>query len=336
MKKLLTLAAILLLSAGASAQIAAYPQGNSAAIEGYTLPRTIVTVRLTQEREVIIRGPYARYAAQYLGITGAAQSDKESFKLLGAALGYAEEPDPAQTFVFDEKSGAPLKIFRWLTVKPVAADAAPSDMDYDGARIGNRSPFTDVSATPLIYGQTSENVDMGLLIAGKVEAIEKSTEQMAADAAALIFKLRKRRVELICAEQGENVFGAGLGAALSEMDRLEKEYLSLFVGKRYTQVTSITYSVLPEVGKNRVVPCRFSEQKGVVAPSELSARPLTLEFTPLQSGTLSVAPKRSASRAVVIRVPQSNQVRLYDGQDVLATEWVPVFQLGTTMDAPVL
>lgn len=330
----------------AAAQVGAFPQGiGSNTIEGYTLPRTVVSVTLVVEREVILRGPYAKYASQYLGISGAAMSDKQNYRIVDASLGYYEEPDPAQTYHLDQPVDAQSKVFHWLSTaapqKPLLADA-----DFQGAAIGNNNPFTDVSLHPL-YGATVERSGLadgdsfGALPVNRTSAVEKSTEQMASDAAHTIFTLRKRRFDLVTGEMGENVFGAGLEAALKEMDRIEAEYLALFIGKRYTQRIVKTFSVLPSVKGTGIV-CRFSPTKGVVPDSDLSGRPIVLDLSAEAGAAEGESSARTAGGAkkgavsVRYRVPAVRVAKLMDGNDELARERIPVFQLGNVTYAPVV
>ena len=330
----------------ASAQVSAYPQGTgSGTVAGYTLPRTGVNVTLVVEREVILRGPYAKFASQYLGISGAAMSDKQNYRIIDASLGYCEEPDPTQTYHLDQPVDAQSKVFHWLSATP-PRKALLADAEYRDAAIGNHNPFTDVSLDPL-YGTTVErsaladSAGFGMLPVNRVSTVEKSTEQMASDAANAIFTLRKRRFDLVTGEMGENVFGAGLGAALKEMDRLESEYLALFVGKRYTQRIVRTFSVLPPAKGTGIV-CRFSPTKGVVPESDLSGRPIVIEMTAeagASTGGASGALTGTSKKGVVsvrYRVPAVQTVRLVDGNDELARERIPVFQLGGTTYAPVV
>lgn len=318
MKKIfLLLIAALLCNTAAWSQTPAFRQGS----DGYSLPRTVLTARITQEQETILRGPYARYAAQYLGITGAAMSDKVSYRLVSAELGYYQEPDPTQIMSVDEKSVS--KIFEWINTNPNLN--APLSVD---PLVDYSIPFKDVGLSTF---------------AGELGAsgtIEKSTEQMAADAASVIFKIRKRRIELITGEQGENVFGAGLKAALAEMDRIENMYIELFMGKTVKRMITKTYSALPEIGKNRLTVCRFSETKGIVAESDLSGRPLTFEIAIEKSSTPKVDPaagsKKSVARVISYRIPAVAQIRLLDGTEVLSQERIPIFQLGSFTEAPVL
>ncbi|MDE6499371.1 MAG: DUF4831 family protein, partial [Rikenella sp.] len=115
------------LCGAAQAQVSAFPQGGVArAIDGYTLPRTVVDVTLVVEREVILRGPYAKFAAQYLGISGAAMSDKQNYRIIDAALGYSEEPDPTQTYHLDRPVEAGSRAFHWLSVDPAPRPLRPA------------------------------------------------------------------------------------------------------------------------------------------------------------------------------------------------------------------
>lgn len=328
MKRFFVIVALAGLSAAATAQVSAYKQGISASVEGYSLPRTVVEVKVVQEREVIIRGPYARYASQYLGLTGAPMNDKESFKILGASLNWTTEPDPSLIYAIDEKSGSMAKVFNWIVPAAQPSVPTPADRDFAGAQLSGRVPFTDMGTSTVVENPNNLPVD-------RTAAIEKSSEQMAADAAGIIFKLRKRRIELICGEQGENVFGAGLQAALNEISRIENEYLSLFLGKRYVQRTEHLFNVVPEAGKSRIVAFRFSPTKGVSGVSDLSASPINMEFAPV-STPAAPATKRSSARTVQYRIPQIEAVTLTDGTTVLASDNIPVFQRGVMVEAPVL
>lgn len=331
MKKLLFAASLIFAAVGVcSAQVEAYPQGNGVNIEGYTLPSTLVKVTVTEEREVVLRGPYARYASQYLGVVGAAQSDKENYKVLGVSVSFIEEPDPDQTYMFDDKTGAPVKMFRWLSATAPAGDKAPQDADYKNAQLGNQNPFTDVGVS--LYGKTKESPEEQTVLGAA-----KSPDQLASEAAQTIYKIRQKRIEIICAEQGENVYGNGLQAALDEMQKLEDDYVALFLGKRYVQVTEKTFYVAPEKLGGRTVAFRFSNAKGVVSSTDLSGQPYYLEFQEAGASKALVTPKKASSRTIPIRIPKMVNVSLIDPQGkVNSTLRIPVYQFGSISDAPVV
>lgn len=328
------------------AQILAFSQKGGAGVEGYSIPRTVVTVTLVQEQETIIRGPYSRYAAKYLGITDAAQSDRMAYRIVGAHLGYNLEADPSATFMFDSRGDVPVRSFAWQGNGNIAAPTTPAAM-LNGADAsstygsGLGAQFSDMG----ISGMTGSS---NLTTSGsenylRMDGVDKNTDQMASDAAAAIFRLRKRRFELVTGEQGEGVFGQGLPAALAEIDRLEKEYLALFIGKRYVNITEHKFAVMPsDAARGRITVCRFTETAGITADSDMSARPINVEYMAERGGSAATSASsakpmgKSSARTLPYRVPRYDLVKVMDGVKMLTQERIPFYQFGTTSDMPVL
>ena len=165
----------------------------------------------------------------------------------------------------------------------------------------------------------------------------KSDEDMAAETAAAIFSLRQARLELITARAGENVFGAGLEAALAEIDHIENEYLSLFFGKQDTTREWRRYTVVPAEGETTHVVCRLSESAGLVDSSDLSASPVVVDFRPKGMAQSVIPPmpavdnRRGESVPTrSVRVADLVDCRVMSGRTVLAERTVPIYQLGVT------
>lgn len=142
----------------------------------------------------------------------------------------------------------------------------------------------------------------------KVAATVQTTEEQAAATAEMIFSLRKHRLDLITGEAGENVFGAGLKAALDEIARMEKECLDMFYGAKTTTEQTHTFNITLSPDKTEYLVCRFSDDAGVVAVDDLSGKPIVLkvetaphkEYSQLQP----LGPKDKVSAEYII-VPQS-------------------------------
>lgn len=327
MKKLIISLTAALMSLSAVAQLPVYPLYNN--VDGYMLPRTVIEVEVVQQREVIIRGPYARYASQYLGVSGAPMLDKESYKILSATISWRAEADIQASYGLSATNPVSSSIFDWLNPSQQAEDALPADAEFAGADIQGRTPFKDVGTnTKLTTGSK--------LSAGRNSAVEKSEAQMASDAAQVIFKIRTRRLELICGDQGEYVFGEGLSAALAEMDRIEEEYTALFLGKRYTQTTVRNFEVTPDKGANRVVAFRFTSAGGVVAADDLAANPINLEFQTVETPSAGDIDSKSKLKTVPYRMPVIDEVKLWDGVTIYDTERIPMFQKGKIVEIPVI
>ena len=121
----------------------------------------------------------------------------------------------------------------------------------------------------------------------KMSSAAQTAEEQAAAAAKMIFSLRQHRIELITGEAGENVFGAGLKAALDEIARIEKECLEMFYGKTTISEEIYTFNVVLTPDKMEYVVCRFSDEAGVVAADDLSGKPIVLKVEKLSNGDYS-------------------------------------------------
>ncbi len=173
----------------------------------------------------------------------------------------------------------------------------------------------------------------------RLSSANKSDDEIAAETAAAIFSLRQARMELITGRAGENVFGAGLKAALEEIDRAEEEYLSLFFGKEYSVTEWRRFTFLPAEGEGTHVVCRFSPEVGVVDSSDLSASPIVVEFRPLgmADGVIPPVPvvdsrKAEVPSTVSVRVADLVDCRVMSGRTVLAEKRIPVYQFGVTAE----
>lgn len=182
----------------------------------YALPRSVVRVQVVAERESVRVGPYARFAQKLLGVM-APLADKDIYTIQSATLCAAQEADPAEVYALDNPDKSPLRIYDVTPEGFVAASAAgqkplPPAWDCAGPL---RGPVPDRCEAVSYLDSDTSFVKVSV---DRLSLVEKSPESMAQDAANAIFSLRRHRIDLVTGEAGENVFGAGLKAAL-EGDR---------------------------------------------------------------------------------------------------------------------
>lgn len=171
----------------------------------------------------------------------------------------------------------------------------------------------------------------------RMSSIDKTTEDMARDAASMIYTLRKRRFDLVTGEAGENVYGAGMKAAIEEMSRLENEYLSLFMGKQSTVTTVHELDVIPQAGKTNYIACRFSPASGIVPDSDLSAKPVVLTMTAGEGGVPTPTKGGGDKRATQLyRVANIADCKLSYESTELAHKRLPILQFGQTVSGAVV
>lgn len=337
MKKLIVTSILsVCIATGVSAQVKAYKTDNLSNPNSvaYALPQTVVKVRIEAEKECVKVGPYARFAQKLLGVM-APLSDKSVFTIKQATITSSQEADPSEVYALDNPDKGPAGLY---VSTPEGLMAPP----LEGMPALRLAP-----AKPLKPGPKGEKVDVVSYVTcdtaflqvpvDKQSTMNKSLETLASEAAEMIFSLRRHRIDLVTGEAGENVFGGGLKAALDEIDRLEQEYLSLFLGKQYRQRVVEEFSVIPQAGENTVVVCRFSENGGLLPASDLSGRPITLELNPEGKTANSpwVGQKSNAKGSIYYRIADMVNCRLTDGNREIAVERMPIYQYGVIVQMPV-
>lgn len=192
-------------------------------------------------------------------------------------------------------------------------------------------------AVPAAKTETSHmNPEHGFpkLTVDRMSNAQQSTEESARAAAARIFEIRKNRYELVSGDAGENVFGAGLGDALRELDRLEEEYLALFLGKE-THTTIIgRYAVTPVQNVLNYTLCRYTETDGLLPTDDLSGAPVVIELEPtgdpVSTEGLNIA-KNPGPKTPAYRIAADVRCRVvFEGRE-LASTVIPLYQFGETV-----
>ncbi len=158
-------------------------------------------------------------------------------------------------------------------------------------------------------------------------------EQQAAAAAEMIFSLRRHRMELITGDAGEYVFGAGLKSALDEIARLESELLSLFYGSESVEHSEHRFVVTPTADNRDYVLCRYRDDAGVVALSDLAGEAVMLHFEPSQPDVsyIPLADEKAKVRHTYA-VPAACQTVLLCGVREIAAAELDIYQFGSQIE----
>lgn len=187
-----------------------------------------------------------------------------------------------------------------------------------------------------VLSHSRSDTDFARIQPDKMDIITLGLEDAAREAAMTIFSLRKHRMELITGEAGENVFGEGLKAALSEIARQEQSYLELFLGKCVNTTSTARYYLSLKEGKNQYVICRFASDAGILPESDLSGDMVLLQITP--SGETpcpyeaSARDVRKASGLVTYRIADPSECTVVYANQVFTSVVLPLFEMGRTVN----
>ncbi len=329
----------------------------------YSLPSTTLHLSVEAVCESYTPGIYAKYAKKYLGID-VPQEESVSYQLRNIRLTPYIEADRESNYVLDltgmARNAAPLSFLHFTSQGLVIlSDEYKGNATYwrfptlnDGTEQINAAATDNLTTTETTLYQSVKNAhgNYETMAFTQSQVVEKSAEKKAQEAANLILSLREQRINIITGDTDATFSGDALRAAVEEINRLEQEYMTLFIGTIAVSSSRLDFDVVPESGQESEmsVAFRLSETSGLVSSSELSGRPIVMEITPEvpEEGDLDVsepvitekAGKKKATQdvgSIFYRIPAVCNVKLMDGQEVLLQSRVPIYQKGHTLTFPV-
>lgn len=345
MKTILALAVSLLAAASAtmSAQTPQMPQyaATETATVVYSLPSTSLAFEVEAVKENFYAGPYAKYASKYLGVD-ARQKDEVTYTLSRVKMTSYAEADLSKRFLIDLRDELAYTSFLKLTASGlVSSPEALSGRELvwrfpviaAGDYTGKPVPANLTTEATTLYKSVKTDSVYGKVAVKQDMLVEKSEEMRAAELAELIFALRDQRISIITGDTDATYSGEAMGAALKEIDRLEKEYMTLFTGYSEYDTQKLTFDLTPEKDReNQIyIAFRISDTAGLLPADNLSGKPVVLEIVPdtVAAPFMDVKKvKKSKVQSIIYRIPATCNVKLTDGMTVIMQSRIPVYQLG--------
>ncbi len=224
----------------------------------YTLPQTGFNINLEVTKNIFVAGSFHDYAEEFLGIENVGEKDTVFHTISSIGFETLLVPDTSHYYVvtsskpnqFPEDFFTLTKSGFWLVNLPFM-DRQEQGLEPEIP--GYFSPqFTDLSIKRNLIEETdtlyktilvdSAFVKVPLI---KKQLAQKSVVKKAEEAANFIIRLRKRRFKLLAGMNETSPEGESMAVSVKELDELEKEYLSLFIGKTYTRTYSYNFPLFP-------------------------------------------------------------------------------------------
>lgn len=325
-------ACILCLQAGAFAQSEEVPGTLS-----YSLPQTVLRIEVSARIERFHAGPYARYAMKYLGVK-ADEEDRNTASVSHLRLLSFTEADASCRYVVTPGTGAAN--FMALTAQGLVSLGGGTDPDTEWTFTKDRkSNFSDkgvgsnlTSESTMLYRNVKDNSSFNMVAVRQEMVVEKSLETRAKEAADMIFRLRDKKLQIVTGDTDASYSGEAMGAAIKEIDRLQKEYLELFLGYSDAQTQKMNFDIVPAPNgnneKHKYVAFRVSDAEGIVQADNVAGRPYILEIEPQVPAAPQNQAKPAKGNIVYYRIPAVCNVRIIEGGKALLHSRMPVYQLG--------
>ena len=314
----------------------------------YSLPATVLRVEAQAESESFVAGPYAEYAKKYLGVE-ARRNDALTYRLVKVSVTPYVEADPSARFVVRPGTADNVSDILNMTAQGLVSvmDGTGADKDvwkYSGLadsekmlRAGATSNLSERTTTLYTTVRTADGISK--VPVKQSQVVEKSVEKKASETASLIFMLRQKRIDIITGNTDAIFDGEAMGAVLSEISRLENEYLELFFGRSVVDTQRVVFDVIPSSSpeKQNIIAFRFSALNGILPVSDISGSPVVMELSVMEDAGLQEESRGKApknAQFLKYRIPADVSVRLLNGTEQLMTFRVPVYQMGRTVSIP--
>ena len=315
----------------------------------YSLTRTLVEVNLELKRNIYIPGPYCEFAAQFLGIEGVQLQRKEEWTINTESINSFMERDPDRIFYAGFSSGN-LMVPELLTLtknglifSPAATFPAGSGRINDISNMKDTVWFTDLSMdyfytqkTDTLYKTVLRDSMFLRIPVYKKEELQKSDELKAKEAANTIIKLRKRRFKLLSGQYNFITEGAALEVTVRELNKMEREYLSLFLGKHYTDEHKYRKYFIPSLKSEPQVLFRFSKEQGILPAEGNEGSPVIISVTRENDNVLNEINVTPAENSLYFRIPENAIIELTLNNISLEEKRIAVYQFGRIQVMPVI
>ncbi len=319
----------------------------------YVLPQTILQVRVNFEKETYIPGPYRVYTQKFLGLENFIEEPGFSYHIKSVDVTPATEPDGSQFYSINVLEGQPdfdgfLKLSReGLVLDPsgfyefksphsltIPQTQAPyfTDLSVES----NLREITDTLYKTMITDSSYVTIPM---VRKQQEA--KTQEQKAEEAANFIIKIRKHRYKLLSGKHDVFPEGDALAISVEELDKLEKEYLALFLGKTIRNEFTRSFIIVPKATQqtHTISFARFSQQLGLTGLDTNTGNELVAEIQPLdQVKTLraqgAAYPDPLMENNLFYRIPDLADVRIRIASEILYESRLSIYQAGAMVNLP--
>jgi hypothetical protein len=313
----------------------------------YSLPQTILEVKIDYQRNTFLPGPYRKYSEKLLGITQVINEEKTEWEITGASVIAYSEPDPDQYYSINilkgDFSGEEfLKLTSsGLVIDPMGLISSNTLIPAEGTNeipslmeLNLKKSHREVSDT--LYKTVIKDSSFVKVPILRKQKEAKTIDQRAEEAANLIIKIRKRRMKLLDGEY--NIFpeGQALEVSVRELNELEKEYLALFTGKVITEKFCHSYFVEPSGTTEKSTLMRFSVSTGALSPEAPGGQPVSLEVNPLPGmPVMASGSGKEQVNTLFYRMPGICRVQVLNGTDLIWDSRISLFQAGNIVSLPV-
>ncbi len=301
----------------------------------YMLPKTTILVEIESEKIVKKTGPYYRYSQRYLNLSDVITEDSEEWIIKNIKI--KTKGTPNEDLRYSILSSGLTSAFNVNLTHKGILKGINLDSENTKHHLCKKQPDSKVI--------NLEDVNFDNIPLHEDLLFKTSTAAMAQEAANMIYKIRNNRIDLLSGDL-ENLppDGEAYKSVLKEINKMESDFVSLFAGKTITSTQKQIFEITPDPlsSYNNHVICRFSSQKGVVNPMDITGTPIyfnleALDFKKIENKQIET-PKDEISNGLFYCIPASAKITILDKNKEVNSSMVDLAQYGqvVSMQADIL
>ncbi len=321
----------------------------------YSLPQTVIQVDIIVNKIQKVKGPFAEYADQMLGLSQVTSVNSTEYELKDIRLTSYNEPDPSEYYFHSDtfKSRRIRKAIElFLSDEGVISGIGTSSQD----KVNKKQRTEDLSPTridipeitnPSVFERMDTVVKRISLDSTIIEqkffrktSAAKSVEQKAREASEFILKLDESMFNLINGYQEVNYEKGTMEFMYNQMNNMKKDYLELFKGVTSTSKETFTFYYVVDKNNPSETLCRYSISKGILPKTATSGDFIQINATSINktNALKAVIEKQNSSQRVshglYYRIPDKANVTVNVGGQVKIETRFLINQFGVVTFLP--
>ncbi len=316
----------------------------------YSLPKTVFKISVTVETVRKIKGPLSEYTEQYLGTDDFIKTNSEFSNIIDIDVKPVTIADPQQTYRVQfplekpkekEPSSETFVLSPFGTLLaynenfPLFAGQEPKEIAEKNRVIivGDNNETFDKNATynrlkktdTVIRKITIDTVTINRFLF-KTSWVDMSQEQKADDAAKQISRIREARYNLLTGFQEVN-YGESIKYMDAQLQKLEHQYMELFLGKEVKSVATHIFIFLPSKKHTSEALMSFNTKQNVT-------KTVTVKISGIE--TIQGVDDMPAQKPdnIFYRIPATAVLEINTGSENIYKNIFPVPQLGVISSVP--
>ncbi|MBN2662328.1 MAG: DUF4831 family protein [Bacteroidales bacterium] len=332
----------------------------------YSLPKTKIIIVVQVEKIIQNKGPFADFTDKYLGALNNMIKQNETFWNI-SDVSFLSYPviDTLNTYVIGCSENLFLPLSLTKDGFPIAYNNSSEKYQYEQLDL-NLSGLNDDHSQNLSFNFVSSDKSYKVTYDTvykeeiydtiirrvpilKPNLVKKTPEEQAKELADRITILRDDRAALLVGEADNDNLPSGdaLKIMLNEIDKLETEYLSMFVGRSDTLTYTFTFSYTPEnsVYQQSIILFKFSQSSGLLPADNIYGTPVYFQIASNNKSTnisnynynsylLTQVNKKSLYKGLYYRIPQQATVKLVFNSQIISEKNMYIAQHGTVQFLP--